>query len=184
MKVVNLLGGPSSTKSTTAAGVFYELKSLGYKVEYVSEFAKDLVWEERYQTLKDDQLYVLGEQNHRLHRLRNKVDWVITDTSLLLSLIYGDENWPATTTLRKLSLEVYNTYDNINYFIERPDTFEKIGRVHNLQQSLEIDNQIKQLMQDNNISYTCVKAGKLAVDTIAHEISFFDQQQSLCLQDC
>ena len=45
---VNLFGGPGIGKSTTAAGVFNLLKLHGIETELITEFAKDLVWEERY----------------------------------------------------------------------------------------------------------------------------------------
>lgn len=57
------------------------------KSEYVSEYAKDLVWSGSTQKL-NDRLKVFAEQNHRLYRLKDKVDVVITDSPLLLSVIY------------------------------------------------------------------------------------------------
>ena len=44
--VVNLIGGPGCGKSTTTAGLFYELKKKGYNCEMSLEFAKDKVYEE------------------------------------------------------------------------------------------------------------------------------------------
>ena len=43
MKVINLFGSAGAGKSTTALGVAHNLKINGYKVEYVSEYAKQLV---------------------------------------------------------------------------------------------------------------------------------------------
>lgn len=41
MNVVNLFAGPGSGKSTTAAGIFYILKSeYNINCEYVSEYAR------------------------------------------------------------------------------------------------------------------------------------------------
>ena len=42
-KVINLFGSSCSGKSTTALGLTYHLRLLGYKAEYVSEYAKQLV---------------------------------------------------------------------------------------------------------------------------------------------
>ena len=42
--IVNLLGSSGSSKSTTAMGLTYKLRLLGHKVEYVPEYAKDLVF--------------------------------------------------------------------------------------------------------------------------------------------
>lgn len=39
-----MFGSPGSGKSTTAAGLFYKLKTSDYNVELVTEVAKDLVW--------------------------------------------------------------------------------------------------------------------------------------------
>ena len=43
MKFINLFGSAGAGKSTTALGVAHNLKINGYKVEYVSEYAKQLV---------------------------------------------------------------------------------------------------------------------------------------------
>jgi len=58
--IVNLFGGPSSGKTTMAAGLFCLLKMHGIDCELVTEFAKDLVWEERFKTLKNQQ-YIFGK---------------------------------------------------------------------------------------------------------------------------
>ena len=50
----------------------------------VSEFAKDLVYENRMDTMKDE-LYIFAKQNHRLFRVKDKVDVIITDRPLLLT---------------------------------------------------------------------------------------------------
>ena len=43
--VINLLGGPGCGKSTVAAGIFHQLKSLGYSTELVTEYVKDIVYD-------------------------------------------------------------------------------------------------------------------------------------------
>ena len=51
MIVVNFYAPPGYGKSTFAALVFSKLKMLGVNCELVSEFAKDMVWEEDYVAL-------------------------------------------------------------------------------------------------------------------------------------
>ncbi|TYO65512.1 hypothetical protein FXV83_16395 [Bradyrhizobium hipponense] len=58
--VINLIGGPGSGKSTTAAGLFFLMKLAGLKAELVVEYAKELSYDENWSTLKN-QLHVLAE---------------------------------------------------------------------------------------------------------------------------
>ena len=88
MLLVNLCGAPGAGKSTGAAYIFSKLKMKGINAELVTEYVKDKVWENSTDLIKD-QLYVFGNQWHRLNRLKDKVDVVITDSPLLLSLVYN-----------------------------------------------------------------------------------------------
>lgn len=144
MKVVNLYGGPGSGKSTFASGLHYELKLLGYDAEIVPEFAKDLVWEERDQTLTD-QGYIFNKQNHRLHRLNEngKLDFVIVDSPLLLSLFYG-QNEPAS--FHQYVKDTYSKYCNVNIFLERKKKYNPNGRLQTEDQAKEIDTAIRSLL--------------------------------------
>lgn len=56
-KVINFIAGPGAGKTTLACLFFAQLKLKGYVCEYISEFAKTLVWEENYELL-NDQYYV------------------------------------------------------------------------------------------------------------------------------
>lgn len=113
--VVNLYDGPCCGKSTTAALVFGELKKLGVNCEMALEYAKDKVWEESLKTL-DDQIYIFGKQLHKLWRLKDKVDVIITDAPLLMSILYDKEN---SEPFKQLIVEQYNKFNNLDFFIER-----------------------------------------------------------------
>ena len=52
--VINLIGSPGTGKSTIAAELFARMKWLGFDVELVSEYAKELVWEQRHETFKNE----------------------------------------------------------------------------------------------------------------------------------
>ena len=111
--IVNLFGGPSIGKSTTAAGVFTLLKMNDVNAELVTEFAKDLTWEDRQLAL-NNQYYVWAKQYHKLHRVIDQVDIVITDGPLIFSLIYGTNCEPSFYTM---VLNTFNEFDNINFFL-------------------------------------------------------------------
>ena len=68
MVVINLWGAPGSGKSTTAAGLFFLMKINKYKVELVTEYAKDLVWN-GHEAMFGNQISIFAEQNWRIHRL-------------------------------------------------------------------------------------------------------------------
>lgn len=142
-KVINFYGGPNSGKSTQASGLFYKMKMAGYDVELVDEFAKECVWENNIPMLKD-QLFVLAHQHRKILRLAGKVDYIITDSPVLLSPIYREMyDGPLYSDLiDELALECYYMYDNINLVLERPKEFNQNGRAQNLEESIMVDKEI------------------------------------------
>lgn len=147
-KVINFYGGPGSGKSTVAAGLFYKMKASGYSVELVNEFAKECVWENNIPMLQD-QLWILSHQHRKLLRLRDKVDYIITDSPVLLSPIYrtmyGEPIY--TDIIDKLARECYNMYDNINFILERLPTFIPEGRAQSYKESLYVDREIMRIFE-------------------------------------
>ncbi len=150
--VVNLAGAPGAGKSTGAAKIFSELKMLGINCELVGEFAKDKTWEHNTTALSCQE-YVFGKQSYRLARCRDDVDVIITDSPLPLTVIYTkDEN--LRRPLTDLVMAVFNTYDNINFFINRTKPYNPKGRNQTVEESDAISIQIKELYNKLNISYT------------------------------
>jgi thymidylate kinase len=165
--VINLYGGPSSGKSTQGAGLFYRMKQAGHSVELVNEFAKEVVWEGNVPLLKD-QLYVLAHQHRKLVRLAGKVDYVITDSPVLLSIAYrGLYDGPMYSDLiDQLALECYQMYHNINFMLGRPASFESIGRAQDYDQSKRIDQSIVQIFQQHSIEYHQLPVNSDTVDSM------------------
>lgn len=165
MIVVNLFAGPGSGKSTTCAGVFAKLKLAGVNCEMALEYAKDKVWEESNKVL-DDQIYVFGKQLHRIFRLKDKVDVVITDSPILLSIIYDKTG---NKYFSDLVLNQFNNFDNRNYFIERTTMYNPKGRLQTEDEAKEIDKVLLDLLKDCNIEYDSVGKNE-AVDYIFNKI--------------
>jgi hypothetical protein len=165
MIVVNLFAGPGSGKSTTCAGVFAKLKLAGVNCEMALEYAKDKVWEESNKVL-DDQIYVFGKQLHRIFRLKDKVDVVITDSPILLSIIYDKTG---NKYFSDLVLNQFNNFDNRNYFIERTTVYNPKGRLQTEDEAKEIDKVLLDLLKDCNIEYDSVGKSE-AVDYIFNKI--------------
>lgn len=153
--IISLYGGPCAGKSTACAGLFYELKKLGYEVEMALEYAKEYVYDEAYSVL-NDQLYLFGEQYHRTQRLIGKVDFIITDSPFLLNIYYDHNNNPKI--FYDLIAYKYNEFFHKDYFIERNiNNFTENGRVHTLEQSLEIDGILRGILDNYNIPYKDIK---------------------------
>ena len=132
--IVNLFGGPGTGKSTLMAKIFSELKVQGYDCEMVTEFAKDLVWEKRNETFKDE-LYIFAKQNHRLFRVNGKVDIIVTDRPLLLTNAYNQDD----KELCSLCLKTFNQYNNLNFLLTRQTVYQENGRNQSKKEAMQID---------------------------------------------
>lgn len=166
MRVINLWGPPGAGKSTVAAGLFYKMKVAGYKVELVTEYAKDAVWDNRTDLLKD-QLYLLAKQNRRLERLRDKVDWCITDSPVLLVLAYMPELY--YSNFNALTYDVWNSYNNLNYLLERSHDYKQDGRVQTEEESKIIDDKIMDIFAEYDECFSVINS-KDAAGTIFNYI--------------
>lgn len=144
--VINAFGGPGAGKSTACFHIVEELKKKGYIVEYVSEYAKDLVWEENDTLLdgsEEHQFEILKEQLHRVDRLYGKVDFIVTDASILLNAVYNKELTPEyEDMLQRLN----SCYENFNFLVRRDGRFETEGRIHSYEESLAKDREIEKLL--------------------------------------
>jgi len=161
--VLNLFAGPGAGKSTVCAGVFAELKWRGVDCEMATEYVKDKVWEESYKTI-DCQTYIFGKQLHRLFRLRGKVDAIVTDSPLLLSLIYDKRNMES---FKRFVLDECSTFQNINIFLTRHKPYNPNGRMQTSHQAMEIDIRIKLLLNEINAPFTEFVACRETVPLLA-----------------
>lgn len=164
--IVNLLGGPGSGKSTTAANVFSELKWSDVNCEIAAEYAKDLVWEHRFKTF-ENQIYIFGKQHHRIYRLIGQVEVVITDSPILLTPIYDLEK---RETLKQLVLEEYNKVNNFNVVLTRRKKYNPKGRNQTEDGAKGVDVAIREFLQENDLPYLEVPGNPQSVIEIVQEI--------------
>lgn len=140
--VVNLFAGPGTGKSTSAAGLFYKMKSANINCEMALEYAKDKVWEGSAGMLSN-QIYVFGKQQHRIHRLLGKVGVIITDSPLLLSIHYGEGQ---SDTFKSLVLEQHNSMNTFNVFLPRYKKYNPSGRLQTEEEARQKDVEIKEML--------------------------------------
>lgn len=163
--VVNMIAGPCAGKSTIASGIFYKLKMAGIDCEMALEYAKDQVWEESFSTM-EDQIYVFGHQYHRIWRLNKKVQVIITDSPLPLSIYYAKMN---SQYFNDFVMEQFNQFDNMIYVIDRNTKYNQNGRVHTEAESKEIDKFLVNILDKYNEKYENVLNTE-AVDKITNDI--------------
>jgi len=142
VKVINLLGGPGTGKSTTAAGTFAELKHRGrLKAELITEYAKELCYEKS--PLITNQRAILDEQYRRQARLVGQVDVAITDGPLIFGLVYADRH--ARISYLNDVVDRFDEFDNLNVFLRRVKPYAKYGRLQDEAEARELDVKIQQL---------------------------------------
>lgn len=154
--VINLFGAPGAGKSTGAAIVFAELKKRGVNAELVTEFAKDKTWEGNATAL-GCQEYVFGKQSYRLARCRADVDVIVTDSPLPLSLLYASD--PALLgdgAFQKVVMNVFNSYNNLNFYILRVKPYNPKGRNQTEAESDALNGPLQTLLAENKIPYCCI----------------------------
>ena len=164
--VVNLFAGPGTGKSTSCAQIFAELKQNGVNCEMVREFAKDKVWENSIDVL-NDQIYIFGKQQHKMRVLIGNVDVIVTDSPILLSIIYdksGNENF------RNLVHDVHKEFTSINILLEREKPFNPKGRLQNEEKARFLDTKIKMMLNDLNIAYITKKTSREEISEISEVV--------------
>jgi adenylate kinase family enzyme len=159
--IINFFGGPGIGKSTQASGLFTEMKKKHMDVEITYEFPKVVAWEENYLAIKD-QFYITANQHRNISRLYGKVKYIIVDSPIILGLIYKDlyndgPEYPAIfydESFDTFILNLFRKYECLNIFLNRNDsTYDENGRFQDLTKAKEIDQEIKNKLITNNISF-------------------------------
>lgn len=123
LKVIEMVAGPGAGKTAAALLLAGHMKARGYKVEYVREIPKDLVWDGRNNSdhsMFTEQDWILANQNNLFRRLvAHDIEYVVTDTSMLLGLVYVPKWHPSC--FNDYLLEIYRSYHNITFYIDRGD---------------------------------------------------------------
>ena len=158
-KVINLLSGSGSGKSTTAAGIFYEAKLRGIHCEMVREYVKQWAWEGR-KIGPYDQPNIFGNQTRQESLLYGKVDLVVTDSPLLLSPIY-EYFYTGSSIIESFALAFIDKakrsgVEHHNFILKRNKSFDPRGRYETAEQANEVDKLVESFLTKHDISYIIV----------------------------
>lgn len=162
LKVINLFGGPGRGKSTVRAGLFWLMKTHGFSVEEVPEYAKSLVLQGNTWQLQEEQLFIFAQQHHpQLLVARNGYDYAVTDSPLHLCPFYATlAPQHAYPELEPLVDAAYARHDNFNFFLtlealdsaEQPDAFEARGRLQSAEQASQVERALRQYLDGKGIA--------------------------------
>jgi hypothetical protein len=170
MILINLYGAPGAGKSTGAAYIFSKLKLAGFNAELVTEFAKDKVWEES-KAVFENQAYIFGKQYFRISRCADKVDVIVTDSPLPLSIIYNTD--PVLgEDFNNMVLNVANSFNSKNYYIHRAKDYNPIGRFQSETESDSVGDKIRETLDYHNIPYINIMGNTEGYDMIADDIIY------------
>jgi len=173
-KIINLFGGPGIGKSSIAAGITYKLKKKHITCDNPYEFPKSLAWDENHSAIQD-QLYVLANQHRGIVKSFGKVDYIVLDSPILLSLVYrgvyNATEYPSTLYqseyFDELVLDMHSKYDNINILLQRSEgNHNEKERYQSLDESKKLDYEIEKVLFDNFIPYRSVEVNDKTVNNI------------------
>lgn len=155
--VVNLFGVPGAGKSTGAAYIFSKLKLAGVNAELITEFAKDKVWEENSEVFKpDNQCYLFGKQFYKMSRCREKVEVIVTDSPLPLSILYNKSNILGEE-FNQTVMNCFNSFNNISYLLLRDKPYNPKGRLQTESESDALKTPLLKLLTERDIPYKEMK---------------------------
>lgn len=179
--VIGLLGGPGSGKSTTSCGLFYELKRAGRDVELVREYVKQWAWEGK-KVGPYDQPYIFGKQLKMETSLYGKVQYIITDSPLLLSPMYemfynNGESLVYESCMKHIAKAKSNNVHHINFMLKRTKVYNPAGRYNTEAEAIEFDSFLRNEMDKLNISYVDIESGDAdKVNEILNYISVLEHK--------
>ncbi len=147
--VISLIGGSGLGKSTTAAGLFYEMKLQGLHVELVREYVKAWAWQGR-KVGEFDQAYLFGKQSQAEAQLYGKVDWIITDSPLLLAPIY-EKFYSGASLIEGAALQFLDKarargVNHHHVILGRNKPFDTRGRFETEETALKVDTFVRQAL--------------------------------------
>jgi len=149
--IINLYGGPGTGKSTSAAKLFAMMKDRGLNVELVREYVKEWAWENRPISVYD-QIYFLGKQSRKESLLYGKVDYIVTDSPVLMSAAYASLGskelyggiWYTATAFYNLAKE--EGHKHVHVYLERSKAYNPAGRFQTEEEAIKMDKRIRKML--------------------------------------
>lgn len=158
--VIELLGGPGSGKSTLAADIFVRMKQQGIRAELIPEHVKYWAWESK-PVGPFDQIYLFGQQVRHESRLYGKVDYIISDSPVIMYPVY-EETYQGHSIIRPSVLAFIQATAakgilRSTFALPRVVHYEAVGRFETDSQVQTIDDNLEAFYEAQ--SYPHVRLG-------------------------
>lgn len=157
--VVNLLGGSGLGKSTTGALLYGQMKSLGFHCELVREFVKEWAWAGKKVGLFGQSI-IYGQQLERESMLYGKVDYIITDSPLLLCPVYQKfyqkHDTIKSVIFKDIAMAEESGVEHVNFLLRRKKAFDPRGRFETERLAKKIDKEVELFLSENNVPFVDV----------------------------
>jgi hypothetical protein len=157
--VINMLGGSGVGKSTTAAGLYYQMKLNHMNVELVREYVKVLAWQGA-KIGRFDQVNIFGEQCKLEHTLYGKVDYIVTDSPIILApiyeIFYHNDSMMEEAALKFLNKSRESGVEQLNILLKRNKPYDTKGRFQTEQEAISVDKLTLDFLNKYNIAYSVV----------------------------
>jgi nicotinamide riboside kinase len=158
--IINLYGGPSAGKSTSAAYLYYLLKCQGESVELVREYVKNWAWDNRAFNVYDE-LYFLGKQVRHESMLFGKVKYIVTDAPVFMTAYYAKLYCSAGLAqgVEQAACAFYQQakddgHEHRHIYLMRNKPYKAEGRYQTEEQAVKVDIGIADMLEKLNIPFT------------------------------
>ena len=154
--LINMLGCPSSGKTSLSAKLFAQLKAMDLNAEYTSEYVKGWAWEGK-KVGPFDQFYIFGKETHNQSRLFDKVDFIISDSPVMLTAFYH-YFYNGNEALNEVCHNFYNLAEEagvqvINFFLPRKKKYIAKGRYQTQEEADALAFQLKEWLNKEDYEY-------------------------------
>lgn len=114
-------------------------------------------------------IYLFSVENGWSSRCADKVDVIITDSPLLLSIVYND-NPVLGDSFNETVKNVFNSFNSMNFVLNREKEYNPVGRNQTESEAKEVDVQVREILDQEKISYDMVAGNELGYDYIVDRV--------------
>jgi len=179
MKVINFFGAPGVGKTTKTLELTSLMKKTQLDVEPSLEIVKEYIYSGA-NVLLAYQNFIFAQQERQLRILEDSKEneFVITDAPLLNNVFYAPKKYPVF--FKELVFEIFNSYDNVNFFVRRTHPYSHQGRIHNEKESDKITNQMYAFLINYNVPFIEINSTDDIMDVYEmlmeyHRVSNYEQ---------